>query len=190
MPRRLRIAVLLAAGLEVRCWLLMRLIRTGLFDMAFTKYIKRMARTRHSSPPVARGRAHDAFNCARSEQGGPNRWTSKSSGQASCLSRDHSHASLVHHGKSPPRTKRREFWHSAAGFVARRRRLGRDRAARRSQLCRTYVNASLRPVGGCPARSVEHHGDHSGRRRGGRREEASPRRRRRRLHLAHPADLV
>ena len=99
LSRRLRIAVLLAAGLEVRCWLLMRLIRTGLFDMAFTKYIKRMARTRHSSPPVARGRAHDAFNCARSEQQEqPNRWTSKSSGQASCLSRDHSHASLMHGG--------------------------------------------------------------------------------------------
>ena len=52
---------------------------------------------------------------------------------------------------SAPRTMRREFCPNADACVRGFAALGRDRAARRSQLCRTYVNASLRPVGGCPA---------------------------------------
>ena len=66
------------------------------------------------------------------------------------------------------------------------RRAKCDRAARRSQLGGPDVAASLRPVGGCPARSVEHHGDHSRRRRGGRREEAGAAVRVRPRPGAHP----
>ena len=53
---------------------------------------------------------------------------------------------------SAPRTMRREFCPNADACVRGFAALGRDRAARRSQLGGPDVAASLRPVGGCPAR--------------------------------------
>ena len=71
------------------------------------------------------------------------------------------HTLLRRAAVSAPRTMRREFCPNADACVRSFEALGRDRAARRSQLGGIYRAASLRPVGCCPARSVEHHGDRS-----------------------------